>query len=47
MKIPESRSKRGLVADEIKRGDIIYIDTLGSNGKVISVTGKKSRLPVE
>lgn len=41
MKIPESRSKRGLVANEIKRGDIIYIDTLGSNGKVISVTGKK------
>ena len=41
MKIPEIRSKRGLVANEIKRGDIIYIDTLGSNGKVISVTGKK------
>lgn len=47
MKIPESRSKRGLVANEIKRGDIIYIDTLGSNGKVISELVRKSRLPVE
>lgn len=47
MKIPEIRSKRGLVANEIKRGDIIYIDTLGSNGKVISELVRKSRLPVE
>lgn len=41
MKIPEQNDRTALTVNEIKPGMMVYIDTLGNNGEVISFNGKK------